>query len=197
MQEKVCTVQTNIALDARPFSVRAAEIRGDATVRSIAQGCDLSESMVSRYLSGTNMPPDDIANRIMQYLHDVQTPVQTFEPVMQTMQTSVQTEFARPDEKISADDAPDTITLPVWAYQAQMADYQKTIAELRADHEKQVAELRADYGKTVRRMQRLHYVMLGIVVALLAVIIYLVVDATHGGWGFFRSSADLILTGAL
>lgn len=186
MQEKVCTVQTNIALDARPFSVRAAEIRGDATVRSIAQGCDLSESMVSRYLSGTNMPPDDIANRIMQYLHDVQTPVQTFEPVMQTMQTSVQTEFARPDEKISADDAPDTITLPVWAYQAQMADYQKTIDELRTNHE-----------KAIHRMQCQHYVMLGIVVALLAVIIYLVVDATHGGWGFFRSAADLICTGAL
>ena len=194
MQEKNCITQTDAIrtdVDIRPFQERAGEIRDGKRIKDIAQACGISESMVSRYFSGVCVPPDDAAQKIMQFLSDEDA------PVMQTMQLHVQLPIARPDEKFSDDDAPDTITLPVWAYQAQMADYQKTIAELRADHEKQVAELRADHGKTVRRMQRLHYVMLGTVVALLAVIIYLVVDATHGGWGFFRSSADLILTGAL
>lgn len=194
MQEKNCITQTDAIrtdVDIRPFQERAGEIRDGKRIKDIAQACGISESMVSRYFSGVCVPPDDVAQKIMQFLSDEDA------SVMQTMQLHVQLPIARPDEKISADDAPDTVTLPVWAYQAQMADYQKTIAELRADHEKQVNELRADHGKTVRRMQRQHYVMLGIVVALLAVIIYLVVDATHGGWGFFRSAADLICTGAL
>ena len=87
------------------------------------------------------------------------------------------------DEK---DAAPDTITLPVWAYRAQMADFQKTIADLRADHEKAMA-----------RAQRQHFAMLGLLGVLVAAIIYLVIDASHGGWGFFRYAADALQTGAL
>lgn len=183
MQEKNCITQTDAIrtdVDIRPFQERAGEIRDGKRIKDIAQACGISESMVSRYFSGVCVPPDDVAQKIMQFLSDEDA------SVMQTMQLHVQLPIARPDEKISDDDAPDTITLPVWAYQEQMADYQKTIDELRTDHE-----------KAIHRMQCQHYVMLGIVVALLAVIIYLVVDATHGGWGFFRSAADLICTGAL
>lgn len=183
MQEKNCITQTDAIrtdVDIRPFQERAGEIRDGKRIKDIAQACGISESMVSRYFSGVCVPPDDVAQKIMQFLNNEDA------SVMQTMQLHVQLPIARPDEKIFADDAPDTVTLPVWAYQAQMADYQKTIDELRADHE-----------KAIHRMQCQHYVMLGTVVALLAVIIYLVVDATHGGWGFFRSCADLILTGAL
>lgn len=86
----------------------------------------------------------------------------------------------------SAPDPDKTIEIPSPMYLMLIESYKKQIAELRTDHEKHMkkAEIR-------------FYFMFGLVVALIAIVIYLVLDATHGGWGFFRYSADLLRTGAL
>lgn len=181
MQDKNCITQTDAIrpdVDIRPFRERAGEIRDGKRIKDIAQACGISESMVSRYFSGISVPPDDVAQKIMQFLNGETA------PVMQTMQLHVQTPIARPDEKIPVE--PKTITLPVWAYEAQKAEYRKTIDRIRADHE-----------KAMRRAERHHYALLIMAGVFVAVIVYLVIDATHGGWGFFRYSADLIRTGAL
>lgn len=62
-------------------------------------------------------------------------------------------------------------------------------------YKRQIAELRADHEKSARKAEVRFYVMLGMVVVLTAIIIYLVIDASHGGWGFFQHSADILRSG--
>ena len=147
--------------------------RSGKSAREIAEDCGLSESAVSRYLSGRSVPPVDVARKLLDYLSD-------------GTEAADASAAASPSGAEENDAAPDTITLPIWAYRAQMADFQKTIADLRTDHEKAMA-----------RAQRQHFAMLGLLGVLVAVIIYLVIDASHGGWGFFRYAADALQTGAL
>ena len=56
----------------RPFHVRAMEIkmRTNKKAKHIAVDCGLAESTVSRYLRGESIPPEDVAQRILQYLQE-------------------------------------------------------------------------------------------------------------------------------
>lgn len=40
------------------------------TLREIGEQCNVSESMVSRYISGTVKPPDDVAEKILEVLRN-------------------------------------------------------------------------------------------------------------------------------
>lgn len=122
------------------------------TVKEIAEACGLSESTVTRYLSGKNAPPVDVAEAILKYL---------------------------------SESAPDAAPEESW------------ILMLIEAYKQQIAALRADHEKSMRRMQNQHFTMLGMIGVMIAVIIYLIIDATHGGWGFFRYSAEMLATGAL
>lgn len=52
------------------FSERAKPLKnqGNITLREIAEACNISESMASRYINGSVIPPDDIAQKILVLL---------------------------------------------------------------------------------------------------------------------------------
>lgn len=52
------------------FSERAKPLKDKSklTLLEIATACNISESMASRYISGQNIPPEDIARKILDYL---------------------------------------------------------------------------------------------------------------------------------
>mgnify|MGYP002710949079 FL=1 len=124
------------------------------TVKEIAEACDLSESTITRYLSGKNAPPVDVAEGILKYLSE------------------------------SVPDEPERSDVPF-----------RMVLILSELYKRQIAELRADHEKDARKAEVRFYVMLGLVVVLTAIIIYLVIDASHGGWGFFQHSADILRSG--
>lgn len=60
---------------------------------------------------------------------------------------------------------------------------------LREIYDSRIADLRQTITKHEERERRLcreQYVMIALIFALIAVIIYLIVDALHGNWGFFQ-----------
>ena len=52
------------------FSARAKPLKEKAklTLSEIAAACNISESMVSRYINGQNIPPEDIARKMLDLL---------------------------------------------------------------------------------------------------------------------------------
>lgn len=52
------------------FSERAKPLKDKSklTLLEIATACNISESMASRYISGQNIPPEDIARKMLDYL---------------------------------------------------------------------------------------------------------------------------------
>lgn len=54
------------------FSTRAKALydKGNFTQKELAELCGVSESMISRYLSGTVTPKEDIARRILEVMGD-------------------------------------------------------------------------------------------------------------------------------
>ena len=49
---------------------RAMRMKSPLTLREIGEQCNVSESMVSRYISGTVKPPDDVAEKILEVLRN-------------------------------------------------------------------------------------------------------------------------------
>lgn len=47
---------------------RAMRMKSPLTLREIGEQCNVSESMVSRYISGAVKPPDDVAEKILEVL---------------------------------------------------------------------------------------------------------------------------------
>ena len=54
------------------FSERAKPLKDKSklTLSEIAVACNISESMVSRYINGQIVPPEDIARKILEFLGD-------------------------------------------------------------------------------------------------------------------------------
>lgn len=52
------------------FSERAKPLKdkGNLTLKQIAELCNISESMASRYINGSNVPPEDIARKMLDVL---------------------------------------------------------------------------------------------------------------------------------
>ena len=49
---------------------RAMRVKSPLTLREIGEQCNVSESMVSRYISGAAKPPDDVAEKILEVLRN-------------------------------------------------------------------------------------------------------------------------------
>lgn len=49
---------------------RAMRMKSPLTLREIGEQCNVSESMVSRYISGMVKPPDDVAEKILEVLRN-------------------------------------------------------------------------------------------------------------------------------
>lgn len=49
---------------------RALRMKSPLTLREIGEQCNVSESMVSRYISGAAKPPDDVAEKILEVLRN-------------------------------------------------------------------------------------------------------------------------------
>lgn len=49
---------------------RAMRMKSPLTLREIGEQCNVSESMVSRYISGAAKPPDDVAEKILEILRN-------------------------------------------------------------------------------------------------------------------------------
>ena len=49
---------------------RAMRMKSPLTLREIGEQCNVSESMVSRYISGAAKPPDDVAEKILEVLRN-------------------------------------------------------------------------------------------------------------------------------
>ena len=49
---------------------RAMRMKSPLTLREIGEQCNVSESMVSRYISGTVKPSDDVAEKILEVLRN-------------------------------------------------------------------------------------------------------------------------------
>ena len=49
---------------------RAMRMKSPLTLREIGEQCNVSESMVSRYISGAAKPPDDMAEKILEVLRN-------------------------------------------------------------------------------------------------------------------------------
>ena len=49
---------------------RAMRMKSPLTLREIGERCNVSESMVSRYISGAAKPPDDVAEKILEVLRN-------------------------------------------------------------------------------------------------------------------------------
>ena len=54
------------------FSERAKPLKEKSrlTLSDIAEACNISESMVSRYINGSVVPPEDIARKILAFLEE-------------------------------------------------------------------------------------------------------------------------------
>ena len=52
------------------FSERAKPLKnkGNLTLKQIAEACNISESMASRYISGAVVPPEDVARKMLEIL---------------------------------------------------------------------------------------------------------------------------------
>lgn len=67
------------------FSERAKPLKDKNKIKlsEIAEACNISESMVSRYINGQIVPPEDIARRILEFLGE-KIPEVEKEPEMQS-----------------------------------------------------------------------------------------------------------------
>lgn len=58
------------------FSERAKPLKEKSglTLNEIASSCNISESMVSRYINGSVIPPEDVARKILEILGEENDP---------------------------------------------------------------------------------------------------------------------------
>lgn len=68
-------------------------------------------------------------------------------------------------------------------------DMQTILNVMREMYDSRIQDLQASLEKSEKREQRLRheqYILIFFVLALIALIVYLIVDALHGNWGFFQ-----------
>ena len=68
------------------FSERAKPLKnkGNLTLKQIAEACNISESMASRYISGAVVPPEDVARKMLEILGAEEENTIEGEPDMRT-----------------------------------------------------------------------------------------------------------------
>lgn len=93
------------------FSERAKPLKdkGKITLKQIADACNISESMVSRYLNGVVVPPEDIARNILEVLQ------------------------LAADAEPQAAPLPDLASFYMSALESQRAAYESSLSDARTD----------------------------------------------------------------
>lgn len=91
------------------FSERAKPLKEKSklTLSEIAMACNISESMVSRYINGQIVPPEDIARKILELLGE------------------------KIPEVKKEDDAQDALSVVREVYESRIADLRMNIADLK------------------------------------------------------------------
>lgn len=150
-----------------PFVSRVKPLwdKSDLTLAQLADLCKISESSVSRYLSGKVNPPADIAEKILEALGAPPTPEGDSD-----MQTVVQ--HIRE------------------IYEAQIGTMREhhasQIATMREHHAEQIAAMRTEHASRVDDLRRDKVWMFRAIIVLFVVVLYICVDAMHGDWGLFQ-----------
>lgn len=182
MEENPIPLKSDVILaqdrDERPFHIRAWELKVQTTKKAkhIAVDCGLAESTVSRYLSGTSVPPDDVARRILQYLREnlVQSaiPEPAKVPAPQKMQENAD------ETKLAFD------TLKA-AYEARIADLWKTIDNTEKTYNKAMEAAERHAERTAATAKRDKWGLFALVCVLLGMLIFVLLDASNPNWGTF------------
>lgn len=110
------------------FSEKAKSLKDKShlTLSEIAAACNVSESMVSRYINGQTIPPEDVARKIIDFL-SAAIPKDT------TMDNRQMLLYMIRD-----------------VYEARLADMQDTVDELKGQHQLKEALLREQLQRAVR-----------------------------------------------
>lgn len=185
MEENPIPLKSDVILaqekDERPFHVRAWELKVQTTKKAkhIAADCGLAESTVSRYLSGTSVPSEEVARKILQYLREnlaqdgISAPEKIPAPQkMQEMQEDAE------DMKLALD------TLR-HVYEARITDLWKTVDNAERAHQRAMdaAEKQAERSATVARRDK--WGLFALVCVLLGVLVFVLLDASNPSWGSF------------
>lgn len=140
------------------FHEKAQQLKkqSEMTQKDIAEACNISESTVSRYLNGAVVPPEDVAQSILEALGGGAHPEHTAVAEKIEGEEDVQTALAMIRE----------------LYEARILDMQDTIKDLkeRVDHEK--------YERWIIT------IILAVVIAAFFAMIF--IDLSNGNIGWFR-----------
>lgn len=144
--------------------------------KKLAEAANLPEDTVAKICSGvTRNPNTDTLRRLAQAL-DVTLDELTAEPDHIPV---------LPQEK-----TPVPVANPP-ACGEVVRIYEQQIAKMEERYERRLAEAHAREAAAHKKGEIRFYVLLGVVVALIALSVYLSVDALHGDWGLFQYQTAL------
>lgn len=151
------------------FSQKAKVLydKANLTQKELAELTGISESMVSRYLSGTTVPKEDVAEKII----DVLTKASAAEEVKQP------DDHPRPRVPMVQDEAVSNALLML------QKNYDGRIADLRETYESRITDLKNDLA-VEKREKWIFVSLLGLVIAFVFVLLF--IDVTNGNFGWFR-----------
>lgn len=147
--------------------------RSTLTLAELAEKCNISESSASRYLNGKIVPPADIAERILEVLGaDIVTPP-----------TSA--------EKPQAAVPPVPPVLQIWeVYKDEINDLKQYhahhIETLQANHANHIAAIKENYTGQIADLKRDKTSLYVTMLVMFCLLVYVIFDALHGGWGIIR-----------
>lgn len=147
--------------DERPFHVRAWELKVQTTKKAkhIAADCGLAESTVSRYLSGTSVPSEEVARKILQYLRE------------NLVQDGIS--------------APGKIPQPPKMQEESAEDMKLALDTLKTVYEARVADLKESLKERIATTRREKSILFCAFCVAVAVLVYVLLDASNPGWGSF------------
>lgn len=141
------------------FSEQAKQLKEQSgmTQRDIAEKCQISESTVSRYLSGTTVPPDDMAHNILEALGGGSSEIEN-----------------EGEEEMQA-----ALAMVRELYEARILDMQATIDDLK---ERVISERKERWKERHERW----IVTLVLVIVVTAFFAMIFIDLSNGNIGWFR-----------
>ncbi len=147
--------------------------RSTLTLAELAEKCNISESSASRYLNGKIVPPADIAERILEVLGAdiVTTPA--------------------PTDKPQAAVPPVPPVLQIWeVYKDEINDLKQYhthhVETIQANHANHIAAIKENYTSQIADLKRDKTSLYITMLVLFCLLIYVIFDALHGGWGIIR-----------
>jgi transcriptional regulator with XRE-family HTH domain len=147
--------------------------RSTLTLAELAEKCNISESSASRYLNGKIVPPADIAERILEVLGaDIVTP-------------------PAPTDKPQAAVPPVPPVLQIWeVYKDEINDLKQYHAHhvetIQAHHAAHMAALKENYTSQIADLKRDKTSLYVTMLVMFCLLVYVIFDALHGGWGIIR-----------